>query len=284
MEDRGDARRGVRRLAAVIKKQLRYRIEKSNLRRSDHIFVLSDVFMAQATERYGIPTTRVEKVAAGVDMDRFSPPTDRASVRKALGLPDNRKILLSVRRLAPRMGLDNLVKAMPAIVARHPEALLLIGGKGPQREHLEHLIRENGLGDHVRLVGFISDDQLSMYYGAADLFVLPTVALEGFGLVTVEALSCGTPVIGTPVGATPEILHDLDERLIASDATADGLAKAVLAFFDGGWSSELTSDRLRRFVQDRYTWDRHTDAAEAAYNRLIAERTHPGNVVSTEGR
>ena len=193
-------------------------------------------------------------VPGGVDLARFAPAEDKAAVRQALGLPTDRRLLLSVRRLAGRMGLDALVEAMPAVVARHPDVLLLIGGKGPERERLERLIDERGLRDHVRLLGFLPDAALAAHYQAADVFVLPTVALEGFGLVTVEALACGVPVIGTPIGATPELLTPLDPRLVADAATPLALSRSILGFLEGTWSQHLDAGRLRRYACENYPW------------------------------
>lgn len=188
-----------------------------------------------------------------------------------LGLPEERRILLSVRRLAPRMGLENLIRAMPQVAARYPDVLLLIGGTGPDRERLEKMVAATGTGKQVRMIGFIPDERLAAYYQASDLFVLPTLALEGFGLVTVEALACGTPVVGTPVGATPEILGELEPRLVTEAATPEALAEGIRAFFDGEWGRALTPERLRGFARERYTWDRHTEATLALYESVIAE-------------
>ena len=120
------------------------------------------------------------------------------------------------------------------------------------------------------MLGFIPDTDLPTYYQAADLFVLPTLALEGFGLVTTEALSSGLPVIGTPAGATPEILGHLDPRLIAPGTTPDDLAKAILGFFEGDWAGSLTPERLHAYVAEHYTWDKHIIATEAVYEKARA--------------
>jgi glycosyltransferase involved in cell wall biosynthesis len=122
---------------------------------------------------------------------------------------------------------------------------------------------------HVRLLGFIPDDRLAAHYQSADLFVLPTQALEGFGLVTTEALACGVPVVGTPVGATPEILGGLDARLVAPGTTPDDLAHAILGYLDGEWSADLTPERLHQFVAGRYTWEKHVAETETAYHSVL---------------
>ena len=250
-----------------LKYVLRAQVERANLRRSQAVIVLSEQSRGEAAT-LGYPAAKIRKLAGGVDVERFVVTADRSAVRSGLGLPDDRFILFSVRRLAPRMGLDNLIKAMPSVAARHPKALLLIGGKGPEAGRLAALVEELGLRAHVRLTGFIPDDQLVSYYQAADLFVLPTVALEGFGLVTTEALACGVPVVGTSVGATPEILSGLDPRLVIPGASPEALAEGIGAFLQGEWAKELTPARLRRFVLDHYQWGQHVEAVEKIYQEM----------------
>lgn len=253
-----------------IKRALRHRVETANLGQSERVIVLSEQSRREVLA-FGYPAARIHKIVAGVDCARFRPTPDKQAVRREMGLPEGARILLSVRRLAPRMGLDNLIRAMPALSAGHPDVLLLIGGKGPERERLESLVRATGMGGQVRLVGFLPEERLAAYYQAADLFVLPTTALEGFGLVTVEALACGTPVVGTPVGATPEILGALDQRLLLPDASPDGLAEGIGAFLENDWSSTLTPERLSGFVRERYSWDRHVEATLALYTEVVAD-------------
>ena len=265
-----------------VKRRLRHVVEGANLKRGHGVVVLSQ-HSRREVQSFGYPDSDIHLIAGGADVERFAPAASRAEVRRALGLPEGRTLLLSVRRLDPRMGLDNLIKAMPAIIARCPAALLLIGGKGPERGHLEGLIAKNGLQNHVRLLGFVADEQLSGYYQAANLFVLPTLALEGFGLVTAEALACGTPVIGTPVGATPEILSLLDPRLIAAGTTPADLAQAVLGFLEGDWADALTPARLHRFVRDHYTWERHANAVETLYHALVRPATGKWAIIYSQG-
>ena len=106
------------------------------------------------------------------------------------------------------MGLENLVMAMPTILKENPSAYLVIAGDGPLREPLIALAKSLGIENSVRFEGFVHMDKLPEYYSVADLFILPTVALEGFGYVTIEALSCGLPALGTDIGGTKEILNN----------------------------------------------------------------------------
>jgi glycosyltransferase involved in cell wall biosynthesis len=103
-------------------------------------------------------------------------------------------------------------------------ALVGSGAIGPQ---LERVARDLGVAARVRFPGRVSDAALLDWYRAADLFVLPTVAYEGFGMATAEALAAGTPVVGTPVGATPELLRPIDPDLVAAAADGRALADAI---------------------------------------------------------
>jgi glycosyltransferase involved in cell wall biosynthesis len=111
------------------------------------------------------------------------------------------------------------------------------------------------------MVGFIPEEDLPKYYQAADLVVMPTYELEGFGLVTIEALACGTPVLGTPVGATPEILRGIDPALLTGGTHAEAMAESLRTIIRRfrarpGERAELAAKGLQA-VRANYTWDRH---------------------------
>ncbi len=238
-------------------------VERLVYRRSDRIIVLSDGFARLASDAYRIPRDRIVVIPGGVDLARFQPAPDTRAVRQRLGLPGDRPLLLTVRRLVARMGLDRLLAAMRLVVRRVPEALLLIGGEGPARAALERLVEDLGLPASVRFLGRVPDDLLAAYLAAADLVVVPSVALEGFGMATLEALACGTPVVGTPVGATPELLSGLEPRLLCKEASADALAVTLTdAIRAPGW---LPSRRACRAFAERYGWDTIVPRVEAVF-------------------
>jgi glycosyltransferase involved in cell wall biosynthesis len=259
-------------LQRAFKKRMKRRIEAQSLQRSGAIIVLSEHSRREALE-YGVAVAKLHRIVGGVDTARFGLPSgSKKAAREALGLPLSDPILLSVRRLAPRMGLNHLISAMPAVVAAHPRALLLIGGQGTEQSRLEKQIASLHLEKNVRLLGFVPENELATYYGAADLFVLPSIALEGFGLVTVEALACGTPALGTQIGATPEILGALDKRLLTPSADERGLSSGILDFLGNSWRDELSAERLHDFVLQNYSWERHVDGLENIYRDLLKKR------------
>ncbi|MBI3454377.1 MAG: glycosyltransferase [Candidatus Rokubacteria bacterium] len=206
-------------------------------------------------------------------------------MRKALGLPASGPLLFTVRNLEARMGLDALIRATGILRRHFPDVLLLLGGAGSRREELESLAASLDLKDHVHFLGFVPEEQLPRYYQAADAFVLPTRELEGFGLVTVEALACGTPVLGTPVGATPEILRPLDPRLMFRDTRPEAMADDLRRFLDADGRDPAAGQRLRQACRDhattRYRWDDAVGHLERTLRDLVSRRGVPADRAPT---
>jgi glycosyltransferase involved in cell wall biosynthesis len=233
-------------------------LERACLGWARRIHVLSAFSAQQLAELHGIPRDRIAIVPGGVDLDRFAPAPDTAAVRRRLGLPPDRPVLLTVRNLEARMGLDVLLHAVARMRRDVPGVLLLVGGAGRKDAALRALAGELCLGDHVRFLGFVPETDLADHYRAADVFVLPTRELEGFGLVTIEALACGTPVVGTSAGATPEILSALDGRLVVPPDDPAALAETLVGVLtamrdDRGAAADLRA-RCRRLAERRYDW------------------------------
>jgi len=263
-------------------------VERACLARASRIHVLSDFSAGLVRRLYWISSRRVVKIPAGVDLERFRPPRDRMALRRELGLPAGGPLLFTLRNLEPRMGLDNLIRAMDTLRRRVPDVLLLIGGAGSQRSELEAQAASLRLQEHVRFLGFVPDVDLPRYYGAADAFVLPTRALEGFGLVTVEALACGTPVLGTPVGATPEILVPLDPSLVFPDASAEAMAHDLGRFLDSLARDPAGAGRLRdasrRHAETQYSWERSIGDLETTLRKLVEQLAAPAPPRALTGR
>jgi glycosyltransferase involved in cell wall biosynthesis len=185
------------------------RLESFVYRRARAVVVLSHAFKRLLVERYRISPWRVHVVAPAVDLERFQA-GDPAAARSALGLPAAGFTALTVRRLVPRMGVDVALKAW----SRLPEGLLVVAGEGPERPRLEDLARELGLAERVRFMGRVAEASLPDLYRAADVSLIPSRGLEGFGLVALEALACGTPVITSDAGGLPEAMAGLGPDLV----------------------------------------------------------------------
>ncbi len=249
--------------------------ERACLRRVTLVHVLSHFAADQVWKLYAVARERIVMIPGAAATERFRPAADRGAVRRALGIAPDRSLLFSVRNLEARMGLDNLLRTMAIVKLRRPDTMLLIGGAGSLRGVLEAQSRALGVDDRVKFLGFVPDEALPGYYQAADVFVLPTRELEGFGLVTVEALACGTPVLGTPVGATPEILRPLCESLVFRGTAPEVMAEGLERFLEQKERDPDAYERLRGACREHserhYSWERATTDLERALRR-VAER------------
>jgi glycosyltransferase involved in cell wall biosynthesis len=202
-------------------------VERTVYRRASRLIVLSTAFRDVLARRFRVPLDRIDVIPGGVDVDRFAIAASRADCRRALGWPTDRPIVLCVRRLVRRVGVDTLVEAAAALRARVPDVLVLIAGRGPLQQELEARIAALDLASHVRLLGFVADDALPAAYRAADLSVVPTAALEGFGLITVESLAAGTPCVVTPVGGLTDVVVPFAPQLVTDSPSASDVADVL---------------------------------------------------------
>ena len=242
-------------------------VERLVYRRAVRIVVLSHAFKRLLVERYGVAPWRVEVVPPGVDLAAFHP-GDRGEARRRLGLPAACRVVLAVRRLVPRMGLDVLIEAWARLEPGSGDVLVIVG-QGREQQNLEDLASRLGVAGSVRFMGRVDETTLLRCYHATDLVVVPSLALEGFGLIVLEALACGAPVIATSTGGLPEVLAPLDPGLVVDPGDAAALAARIEAAFDG--SSPLPSrDRCRRHAES-FTWQR----AGRAHRAIYADAVHP---------
>ncbi len=208
--------------------------------------------LCDVLQRWGVE--RVHKAELGVNTDVMRPAADRAATRDALGVPEDRTLLLYVGRLAPEKNTNRLFEAFAELSANDDSFHLLVIGDGQQRARLHELEKA---GTPVTWLRYCADaGQLAQYYRAADLFVHPGVE-ETFGLVALEAQACGTPVVGIRGSHMDEIiLHD--QSAWAAENSARALADAIRRMSTRGDLRELGRIAASQ-VAERYAWPRVFD-------------------------
>jgi glycosyltransferase involved in cell wall biosynthesis len=245
------------------------KLELFCLNRVGKIITLSEYTKREVLSLSKALERKIEVIPGGVDTSRFAPAVDKKKVRKLLGIKEPKFIILTVRRLHPRMGLLNLIESIRLIKKHSSLVQLLIIGEGPLRENLMKYIKETALQEKVKLLGKVNDDLLPRYYQAADLFIIPTFELEGFGLVILEALASGLPVIGTRVGAIPELLTKLEGWEMVSTGSPEDLAEKIEKIIHR--TQESNPSTLRQFIERQYAWPKIAQRVERVYKRVIKE-------------
>jgi glycosyltransferase involved in cell wall biosynthesis len=248
-------------VSRIFNMSFRNRMEDLALQSSDAVLVESEFIRRELKAHHRkVPDRKVTLIPGAVDLARFSPDGSREKNRERFGIGSG-PVALTVRRLVERMGIDLLLRA----AAEVPGLQVVVGGDGPLRAELEALAAS--LKVPAKFLGYVKDEDLPALYRAADLFVLPTRALEGFGLVAIEAMACGTPAMGTPVGAIPEVLGPL--KLLFDDTTPQAIAGGIRRFLAEPDAS--LGERCRAHVAAHYDWSKVIERVERVFVEVLRE-------------
>jgi len=226
------------------------RNRRKYLQRADAVVAVSGFTKTALVEMMDVPPDKIEVIFNGVDVERFAPRPKAHDLVERYGI-GNRRVLLSVGRLIERKGIDQVLRALPRLLDRHPDLHYLVVGEGPDRERLEGIAREAGVAGRVTFTGPVPGDRLGDHYALCDLFVLPNRQLadgdtEGFGLVFLEANACGKPVIGGRAGGAVEAVHDGRSGLLVDGTSVDEIAAAIDRILgDEGLYARLSEGGLR---------------------------------------
>lgn len=228
----------------------RFGIDRRCLRAADGVFAGSSVARDVLVADYGVDPARTHVVPLGVDGETFRP-ASRPSDPVPEGSDGIR--LLYAGPLIRRKGLSTLIEALPFLKRRSIPFHLLLVGEGPELQPLREQAASLGVGGAIEFAGFVKESRLVEAYRGADVFVFPSL-LEGFGLVLVEAMACGLPVVANAIAPMTEVVGDAGLLVPPSDPGALGEALARLAA-DPDLRAALAG-RARRRVEDRFLWRR----------------------------
>jgi hypothetical protein len=234
---------------------VKYVVERSRYRQARALVVLSEPFKQLLVSRYGVDRERVEVIPPGVPEHFFH----------ASPMNVEPKTVICVRRLERRMGIDVLLEAWRGVLQQHPEARLEIVGRGKEEGALRMMAGSLGIADSVAFLGALDDSALAAAYARSRVSVVPSRALEGFGLVAAESLAASTPVIVTDVGGLPSTVADLDSSLVVPPEDSTALSERISAALDGALPER---DRCRAHAR-RFSWAAVAARHLQLYSRLL---------------
>ncbi|HDR00481.1 MAG TPA: glycosyltransferase family 1 protein, partial [candidate division WOR-3 bacterium] len=199
----------------------------------------------------------------GVDLARFRPDAEVPPEAGRL-----RPYVLFVGRLEQRKGLEVLLRAMPAVCSRHPAVRLVVVGSGPLERQCHRLCAELGIADRVRFVGRVEGDRLPGWYAGAELYVSPALGGEAMGIVLIEAMAAGRPVIASRIPGYDEVIADRRDGILVEPGAGPALADAISGLLtDPARCRELTAAGLRTI--ERYAWPRVAGQVEQVYREVL---------------
>jgi D-inositol-3-phosphate glycosyltransferase len=252
--------------AAEREQAVRSDIERRTMSGSDRVVALTDVDRQGMLRHYG-HLAPITVIPGGVDLERFRP-LPREAARAALGLDPGERVVLFVGRIQRLKGLEILVRAFARLDDPRGKLMIVGGQPGTSQEarelsRLQHLAAKLGIAEQTHFVGAVPHADLPMYYSAADVSAMPS-SYESFGLVAVESLACGTPVVATRVGGLTSIIRDGETGLLVPWRDAELFAEQLRRVLqDAPFRAQLAS-RARQSVLE-YGWDRIADEHLALY-------------------
>lgn len=217
----------------------------------------------------------IDIIPCGTDIERFGS-ISRSEARKRLGIAPDAKIVFYIGRFDPRKGIETLVRAIAQSRFRNDESLrLMIGGgsrpghsDGNERDRIEAIVAETNLGAIASFSGRISDEDLPLYYAAADVCVVPS-HYEPFGLVAIEAMACGTPVVASDVGGLQYTVVSEKTGLLAPAKDTEAFSHAIDRILaDPQWRSQLGANARQRVAQ-KFSWDGVATQLSQLYGRVL---------------
>ncbi|GAA0972200.1 glycosyltransferase family 4 protein [Acrocarpospora macrocephala] len=218
-----------------------------------------------------IPAAKLVRLAPGVDTALFRPGAGGAQVRANLGLT-GRPVVVCVSRLVPRKGQDMLIKAWPHVLARVPDAALLLVGGGPARKSLDRAAA--GHRDSVVITGAVPWSALPAHYDAGDVFAMPCrtrlagIDVEGLGIVYLEASATGLPVVAGSSGGAPDAVRHGETGLVVDGTEPHAIATALLTLLQDPATARAMGERGRAWIEREWTWNQ----VAARFATLLLDR------------
>lgn len=234
------------------------------IKRADRVIAVSNA-SANFCRAFGVPEGKIEIIPNGLDPSGFNL-DDGSRIRADLGI-GSRPLIMTAIRLVKRKGPRYLVTAFSKVLRRMPDAMLVIAGDGPEAKNLRRLTKKLGIGSSVLMLGSLPHKQVLKLMTAADVFVLPSL-MESFGLVLLEAMMAGTPIVCTHVGGVPEVIENGVNGLMVPPADDDALANAILMILNDRNLAKRLSRNGLKIVRERFDWKKTAKKTLAVYETI----------------
>lgn len=236
--------------------------------RTDHFITVSGAAREEMLARRDAPPERVTVVPNGISVPEASSLRPAEAIRRELKVPTEAPLVVCVARLSPEKDVRTLVRAMEPVAHAVAGATCVVAGEGGERAELEALVRQLGLADRVRLIGFCRDSLSLM--AAGDLFVLPSVT-ESFGLVLLEAMSVNRPVVATGAGGPREIVEHGRTGLLVPPGDPQAMTQAMIDLLRSPERRLEMGRQARARFESEYTAGRMVRDTLEVYHRVLSE-------------
>ncbi len=233
---------------------------QSTLLGSHRVVAVSGFTRDAAVRRYKLPRGHCRVLPNGVDAGRFQPGMDVTALKKRYRLRDGEKVILTLARVIRRKGHDYVIRALPALIEKHPALRYIICGPGDETfiDELRKLIDELNLKKHVTFTGYVESAELPLFYNLADVYIMPSREIagdtEGFGITYLEANACEKPVIGGASGGVTDAIVEGETGYLVPPTDAGMIGQRLDALLSDPRLAEKLGRAGRERILREYTW------------------------------
>jgi glycosyltransferase involved in cell wall biosynthesis len=246
---------------------------KHILKRTDYLLTNSSYVLNITEKIYPVKNKKV--IPVPVDYNRFTSQVNTKHIRNKLNIPDNSIFLFAVGRFIALKGFEYLIKAHHILINEYKKnnVFLRIAGQGYLKETYNKLIQNYKLDDYVKLIGYVPNTKIHEYYNEADIFVIPSITdkngeTEGFGVVSLEANACETPVIASKVGGILDVIEDGYNGFLVEQKNTEQMAEKINELVEDKELRREIGKNGRQKVTKEFNWDKVTSEIIKVYNKL----------------
>jgi glycogen(starch) synthase len=235
---------------------------------ADRVIVCSHSMKDEICNHFNLPEKKVDIIPNAIDSSKYQIPVDRGTIRQRYGVGWGEKLILCVGRLVPQKGVEYFIRAIPQIARSHPEAKYIIVGEGWSRDILEAEAKATGHANKIRFTGFASDKEVINLMASADALIVPSI-YEPFGIVALEGMATGVPVVASKVGGLAEVIEHEKTGLFVYprniDSIAWGIDKILSDPDHARWLTENAKDKLHK----AYSWEAVAMKTVEVYKKVV---------------
>lgn len=235
---------------------------------SKKVIVASEAMAHDVCGYFKLPAEKVEVIPNGIDPARFSVEVDPAEVKRRIGVPEDAQTILFVGRLVPQKGAEFLIRAMPEVLRDFPKARLIVAGDGWQKDYLMKLAFSLGVDDYAKFLGFVEESFLPKLVKAADVLVVPSV-YEPFGIVALEGMAAGVPVVVSKTGGLQEIVDHEVDGLWVYPRDPFSIAWGIRRILSDPAFAKKLAENGRKKVEEKYSWRKVALKTAELYREVI---------------
>jgi len=235
---------------------------------ADRVIVCSHSMKEEICNHFNLPEKKIDVIPNAIDSSKYQISVDRGAIRQRYGVGWGEKLILCVGRLVPQKGVEYFIRAIPQIAQRHPEAKYIIVGEGWSRDILEAEAKATGHADKIRFTGFASDREVINLMTSADALIVPSI-YEPFGIVALEGMATGVPVVASKVGGLAEIIDHEKTGLFVYPRNIDSIAWGIDKILSDPDHARWLTKNAKEKLHKAYSWEAVAMKTVEVYRKVV---------------